>query len=275
MVVADGNFDKNRLPITTVVLHTTAGTLAGASQRFGTVGTKVSAHYIIDTDGALYALLEEYSVAYANGNYGMNQRAISIEHVDNGNYNGSRPDALYKTSAKLVYDICAYYSIPLDRQHVIGHREVPYPTACPDTLDVERIIRDARALAMPPKPQTSPVQQLEDQFSQCRLDRDTNYNLLISILNGLGIYVSDSMNKHEATKQAILAIRGTQGTLEACRIENGRLRTALNTGNSVTIVPPVVDAPESLTIQANPNTAIMTTDVNTLLRRLFRRGGDK
>jgi hypothetical protein len=140
---ATGNYDESRLPIDTIVIHSTVGTVQSAINRFGTKGTKVSAHYIIGNDGKLYQGLEEYYTAYHSGNYNINQRSIGIEHEW---YQGIHPsDALYETSAKLVADICRFYNIPCDRQHIKKHSEI-IPTACPNEIDVERIVRQARQI---------------------------------------------------------------------------------------------------------------------------------
>jgi hypothetical protein len=140
---ATGNYDESRLPIDTIVIHSTVGTVQSAINRFGTKGTQVSAHYIIGNDGKLYQGLEEYYTAYHSGNYNVNQRSIGIEHEW---YKGITPsDALYDTSSKLVADICKFYNIPCDRQHIKKHSEI-VPTACPNEIDVERIVRQARQI---------------------------------------------------------------------------------------------------------------------------------
>lgn len=147
--VAAGNYgpESARLPIDMIVIHTMVGTPQAAAARFNKAGEQASAHYGVGYDGTLYHWLEEYLVAYHAGNYGVNQRSIGIEHQDNGLVNGvyddgPRPDALYEASARLVKDICDFYHIPLDRQHIVKHNEVSQkPTACPDALDIDRIIR--------------------------------------------------------------------------------------------------------------------------------------
>ncbi len=142
--VSNGNFDKSRAPvIDRIVIHTTVSSAQSAMDHFGQYGTQVSAHYVIGLDGKLYHGLEETFTAYHCGSYSMNQRSIGIEHEDNGDYNGVRPDTLYTESALLVRDICTFYSIPIDRQHIIKHSEV-IPTGCPDALDIDRIVREAQ-----------------------------------------------------------------------------------------------------------------------------------
>jgi len=147
--IATGNYDTSRATIDRIVLHTMVGTADGAAARFDDPTSKVSAHYGVKLDGSLIHWLEEYYTAYHSGNYPMNQRSIGIEHEDNGDYNGIRPDVLYTESAKLVADICKNYNIPIDRQHILKHSEV-IATGCPDALDVDRIVNQAKALTSLP-----------------------------------------------------------------------------------------------------------------------------
>lgn len=149
LTVATGNYDESRSTIDRVIIHTMVGSWQSAANRFAQYGTQVSAHYGIKMDGGLVHWLEEYFTAYHAGNYAMNQRSIGIEHEDNGNYNGIRPDTLYNTSAKLVRDICLFYNIPIDRKHILKHSEI-IPTGCPDALDIDRIVRMAAQTPTPP-----------------------------------------------------------------------------------------------------------------------------
>ncbi len=143
--VAVGNFDTSRTQIDRIIIHTMVGTWQAAAARFNNPAEKVSAHYGVRYDGTLIHWLEETSTGYHAGNYSMNQRSIGIEHEDLGKYNDSRPDVLYIESAKLVADICKFYNIPCDSQHILKHSEV-VATGCPDSLDVNRIIDGASKL---------------------------------------------------------------------------------------------------------------------------------
>lgn len=183
--IAEGNFDRTRKTIDRIIIHTTVGSAKSAIAHFGDPKAGVSAHYIVDLDGKIYHGLEETFTAYHAGNYAMNQRSIGIEHADNGNYNGVRPDALYTTSAKLVRDICNFYNIPIDRQHILKHSEVK-ATGCPDALDIERIVREAAGTPTP-APNTA------------EHDRDVNWNLFNFLCTLLNIEVN--ANDKEATKQ--------------------------------------------------------------------------
>lgn len=147
--VCTTNADQNRVSIDRIILHTMVGTASGADARFNDCTSKVSAHYGVLESGEIWHWVDEDWVAYHAGNDTMNQRSIAIEHEDNGDYNGVRPDSLYNSSASLVADICKFYEIPCDRQHILKHNEV-IATGCPDALDVDRIVKQAGDILNPP-----------------------------------------------------------------------------------------------------------------------------
>jgi hypothetical protein len=148
------------------------GSAQAAAARFYATNSGASAHYGVLKTGELWHWVDEDNTAYHAGNYAMNQRSIGIEHEDNGMVNGvyddgARPDALYISSARLIRDICLFYGIPIDRQHILKHKEVSdAPTACPDALDVDRIVAEAGGT-----PNQSTL------IDQLRADRDKNWNL--------------------------------------------------------------------------------------------------
>lgn len=129
-----------------VVIHTMVGTIASANSRFQIPSEGASAHYGVGLDGRLVQWVDEKDAAWHAGNAGINLDSIGIEHEDGGLYNDPRPDALYAASAALVRRICLRYAIPIDRAHIREHREVSdAPTACPDALDIDRIVAAAAA----------------------------------------------------------------------------------------------------------------------------------
>ncbi len=173
--VATGYYDTSRAPIDRIILHTMVGTSQGAAARFDNPNSHVSAHYGVRLDGSLIHWLEATSTAYHAGNYQMNQRSIGIEHEDDWSGQPPEPtrsDALYTESAKLVRDICTFYNIPIDRQHILKHNEVSdAPTGCPDALDVERIVREASVASPVPSADTQKI------INDLSTARDANYNL--------------------------------------------------------------------------------------------------
>ena len=140
------NYDKSRKPIDRIVIHWMAGTLAGANARFKDPASGVSAHYGIE-GSTIFQWVEEGHTAYHCGNYTYNQRSIGIEHSADPN----RPatEETYQSSGRLIADIAKRYNIPLDRAHIIGHKEVT-ATQCPGTMDIDKLIKIAKGVTIPP-----------------------------------------------------------------------------------------------------------------------------
>ena len=139
------NADSNRTTIDRIVIHHNAGTSDENARRTWYVSTGVgtSAHYQV-TPNKLWGCVGENSVAYHAGDYGMNQRSIGIEHLNNvGAPVWTIAEETYARSAKLIADICKRYGIPCDRSHIIKHSEV-YATACPGGIDIDRLVRMAK-----------------------------------------------------------------------------------------------------------------------------------
>ncbi|HZS36540.1 MAG TPA: peptidoglycan recognition family protein [Polyangia bacterium] len=102
-----------------------------------------SVHYIVDADGSRVGqFVPETYTAWHVGNYYYNQRMVGIEHVGFAAATTGYSDGLYQASVKLVKNIRTRWNVPLDRQHILGHYQVPDGTniaesspACSDTLD--------------------------------------------------------------------------------------------------------------------------------------------
>lgn len=124
-----------------IVVHWIVGSLESADATFQNPQRIASATYGIG-DEEIHQYVKEEDTAYANGNLLSNRTTISIEHE--GGPNIPITDATYKTSAQLIADICKRYNIPLNREHIKGHKEVSdKATACPGALDIDRLIREA------------------------------------------------------------------------------------------------------------------------------------
>jgi hypothetical protein len=215
--VADGNYDKTRATIDRVIIHTMVGTWQGAAARFDNPASQVSAQYGVKEDGGIIHWLEETFTAYHAGNYAMNQRSIGIEHEDMGDYNGVRPDILYITSSKLVADICKFYSIPIDRQHILKHSEV-IATGCPDALDIDRIVKMALTISNPEPTATITQKELDSII----LARDTNWNLYQAEL-GKNVTLTNQ------NTQLSTNLTTSQNSLTICTIDLTNTKTSLTT----------------------------------------------
>ncbi|MET3697142.1 N-acetylmuramoyl-L-alanine amidase [Bacillus oleivorans] len=126
-----GNYDiANRpydgLEIRYIIIHNIEGSAQSAINHFRNK-SYVSANYVIDsTTGKITQMVKPEDVAWQAGNWYFNMHSIGIEHEG---YAATGYDwyseQMYRSSAKLVKYLAEKYDIPLDRQHILGHDEVP------------------------------------------------------------------------------------------------------------------------------------------------------
>jgi N-acetyl-anhydromuramyl-L-alanine amidase AmpD len=112
-------------PIDRVVIHVTQSDYKTAVKVFQDPAHKAAAHYIVRKDGRVTQLIRELDVAFHAGNRDYNERSVGIEHEGFVERASSFTDAMYASSARLTAAICRRYDIPVDREHIIGHVEVP------------------------------------------------------------------------------------------------------------------------------------------------------
>ena len=108
-----------------VIIHVTQGGFASAVKAFQDPDHKAAAHYIVRQDGHITQMIRELDVAFHAGNREYNERSVGIEHEGFVERRSSFTDAMYASSARLTAGVCKRYGIPVDREHVIGHVEVP------------------------------------------------------------------------------------------------------------------------------------------------------
>ncbi|MEU5388789.1 N-acetylmuramoyl-L-alanine amidase [Kitasatospora cineracea] len=115
-----------------IVIHDTEGGYAGSIQTFQNPKSQASAHYIVRaSDGHVTQLVNNKNIAWQAGNKTVNMHSIGVEHEGYAFPTGTQPwysEQLYQSSATLVRYLAAKYGVPLDREHIIGHDDVPGPT---------------------------------------------------------------------------------------------------------------------------------------------------
>ncbi|MDE3112503.1 MAG: N-acetylmuramoyl-L-alanine amidase [Chloroflexota bacterium] len=123
------NHDEGRdgASIDYIIIHYTAISYARTLIAFNNPNSGVSAHYVIRGDGHIAQLVGESNTAWHAGNYAFNQHSVGIELEKDPVTNPDFTDAQYKAAAVLACAIAKRHDIPLDRDHVIGHNEVPWP----------------------------------------------------------------------------------------------------------------------------------------------------
>lgn len=128
-----GNHDLGDRPgsqsIKYIVIHDTEGEWDGVLKLIQDP-TYVSWNYTLrSTDGHIAQHVKAKDVAWHAGNWYINAKSIGIEHEGFlASPDAWYTEAMYRSSARLVRYLAAKYRIPLDRQHILGHDNVPGPT---------------------------------------------------------------------------------------------------------------------------------------------------
>jgi N-acetyl-anhydromuramyl-L-alanine amidase AmpD len=114
--------------ITTIVIHATdGGSTLGNVWWLSGGHSHASAHYVVARDGSIVQLVHLSDVAWHAGNWKVNQHSIGIEHVGETYDPAGFTADEYRSSARLVAWLVRRYGIPVDREHIIGHYQVPDP----------------------------------------------------------------------------------------------------------------------------------------------------
>ena len=124
-----------------IVIHISDGCLSSADSWFNNPHAQVSAHYIVAKSGEIHQYVKEQDTAFHAGaplhptwkllrpGVNANWYTIGIEHE--GKAEDIWPEAQYQASAQLVADIAQRWSIPLDADHIVLHREIHGDRSCP------------------------------------------------------------------------------------------------------------------------------------------------
>ncbi|MEU7176902.1 MULTISPECIES: N-acetylmuramoyl-L-alanine amidase [Streptomyces] len=125
-----GNHDRADRPadlrVDTIVIHDTEGSWE-TTLKLIKDPTYVSWNYTVrSSDGLIAQHVPTRDVAWHAGNWYTNSHSVGIEHEGFL----TAPDAwyteaMYRTSARLVKYLSRKYDVPLDRQHILGHDNVP------------------------------------------------------------------------------------------------------------------------------------------------------
>lgn len=166
-----GFYDDNT-PKKFIVIHGMAtvnfnGGMSGWYSNINPTGRQASANYCVSDIEIVGCVGENYGAWHCGGVGSItNQNSIGIEHVNSsiGNYADASTylfseDTLIN-GAKLCAEICLRLGIPIDREHIVPHRDV-YATACPQTLDIDDYIARVKKFAKGEVPNALPEQKEE------------------------------------------------------------------------------------------------------------------
>ena len=118
---------KVRMPIRYIIIHDTEGTYAATISIFQNPSSYVSANYVVrSSDGEVAEMVRPRNVSWGADNWYINMHAINIEN-EGFAAEGAKwyTDAEYRSDARLVRYLAARYHIPLNREHILGHEDVP------------------------------------------------------------------------------------------------------------------------------------------------------
>lgn len=142
-----------------IIHHAATTSLAAVRAMFGGRAYEVSANYIVK-DGQIVAAVPESMRAWTSGSASDGGKGADFDHraitVETCNSATGEPwpisEASYRSLARMAADFHRRYGVPLDRDHIVGHGELwtrwraSYATRCPGGIDLDRIVRDARAI---------------------------------------------------------------------------------------------------------------------------------
>ncbi|HEY3505464.1 MAG TPA: N-acetylmuramoyl-L-alanine amidase [Actinocatenispora sp.] len=126
-----GNYDladrPHAMKIQYIVIHDNEGYYNGTISWFQNPQAYAAAHYELrSSDGHITQMIPNTDVAWQAGNWYINSHSIGIEHEGFAATGATwYTEAMYRQSAKLVRYLAMRYGVPLDRQHIIGHDNVP------------------------------------------------------------------------------------------------------------------------------------------------------
>ncbi|EYT81671.1 hypothetical protein CF54_18095 [Streptomyces sp. Tu 6176] len=127
-----GNYNIANRPtaggeINSIVIHDTEGTYDSALNVFQNPASYASTNYLIRaSDGQVTQVVENKNESWHAGNKSVNMHSIGVEHEGYAVKKGSwYTEPEYESSATLVKYLAAEYGIPLDREHILGHDEIP------------------------------------------------------------------------------------------------------------------------------------------------------
>jgi N-acetylmuramoyl-L-alanine amidase len=127
-----------------IVVHIIVGSLGSADEHFNDPQASVSAHYGVGKDGRIHQYVHETDTAFHAGivvrptwsliKAGVNPNfyTVGIEHE--GQPEDVWPDAQISASAFLIGEVAARWSIPLDTDHVVMHRQIRATKTCPGSF---------------------------------------------------------------------------------------------------------------------------------------------
>ncbi|HEX8705541.1 MAG TPA: N-acetylmuramoyl-L-alanine amidase, partial [Myxococcaceae bacterium] len=127
-----GNYDlairpSDGLDIRYIVIHDTEVDYNGTLAIFTNSKSAASAHYVVrSSDGHTTQMVPTEHVAWHAGNWYVNAHSVGVEHEGVAIQGAAwYNEQLYHSSARLVRYLAKRFNVPLDRNHIVGHDNIP------------------------------------------------------------------------------------------------------------------------------------------------------
>lgn len=140
------NYEKGRgvERIELIILHwSNSEPLAMTDNKFVDPSRLASAHYGIE-NAEIHQYVKDEDTAFHAGSMSADKRSIGI--IVTGGVNSPISEATYQTLSLLLEELMRKNRLPIDRDHIKGHKEIT-SGYCPGTLDIDRIIEDTKKLS--------------------------------------------------------------------------------------------------------------------------------
>ncbi|WP_324607802.1 peptidoglycan recognition family protein [Streptomyces sp. NRRL F-5123] len=123
------NRPSDGMTIDYIVIHDTESSYESAVNSFQNPANRAAANYVMRaSDGAVTLSVADKDLAFHAGNYWFNMHSIGIEHEGFAAHGATwYTQVQYENTADLVTYLAEKYHIRLDREHIIGHDNVPGP----------------------------------------------------------------------------------------------------------------------------------------------------
>lgn len=144
-----------------IVVHCTDGAYPGDLNWLKGGGTsQVSSHYLVTPGGEVIQLVKDEDVAWHAGvvvspsarllKPGVNPNLYTIGIETSLRPNARMTEAQECALKELVKLVAERHGIPLDRDHIIGHKEIRASKSCPGTISVDKLVMDLQSPVVTP-----------------------------------------------------------------------------------------------------------------------------
>lgn len=146
-----------------LVVHCTDGYWPSDRDWLRNPASQVSSHFVVSPAGEVHQLVSTDNGSWHGGR--VDKPTAILKKKPDGTYVNPNyysigievslkppavmPEAQKKALLELLKEMGAKYNIPLDRQHIIGHKEIYSLKTCPGTINVDALVAELAPVAPP------------------------------------------------------------------------------------------------------------------------------